>query len=62
MLALYDLEILPKDMPPSYQRAKSMVKKFVDQIMRARNFEGGNEEAMTGDTGEKQTQREVRQR
>ena len=47
VLALYYIDILQKDMPPSYQRAKSMVKKFVDQIMRARNFEARNETTAT---------------
>ena len=48
VLALYDLDILQKDMPPSNQRLKSMVKKFLDQEKKARNFQARNERIVTG--------------
>ena len=44
---LYDQDILQKDMPPSYQRLKTTVKKFLDHNMRALNFEARNERTMT---------------
>ena len=59
---LYDQDILQKDMPPSYQRPKTTVKKFLDLNMRALNFEARNERTMTKNTGEKQKHGEVRQR
>ena len=47
-LALYDQDINQKNMTPSYQRLKTMTKKFLDQKMRARNFEARNERTVTG--------------
>ena len=35
VLALYDLNILEKDMQPRYQRLQSNVKKFLDDKSRA---------------------------
>ena len=38
VLPVHDQDNEYKDMPPSYQRLKTMVKQFLDQKMRARNF------------------------
>ena len=48
VLAMYDMEILQKEMPPSYQRLKSMVKRFLDQKSKALNFEARHERTVTG--------------
>ena len=45
VLALYEQDIEPKNTQPSYQRTeKTMVKKFLDQKVRAQNFEARNEQ------------------
>ena len=59
VLALYDLDILQKNLQPSCQRLQSMVKKFLDQKAKARNFEARNERTATG-TPAKSRSREVR--
>ena len=60
-LALYDQDINQKNMPPSYQRLKTMTKKFLDQKMRARNFEARNERTVTGTPAKTRSKREVSQ-
>ena len=45
LLAIFEQDIEQKsNMPPSYQRLKIMVTKFLDQKMRARNFEARDED------------------
>ena len=43
-LAVYEQKIAQKSMPPSCQRLKTMVKKFLDLTVRGRNFEADTEE------------------
>ena len=43
-----DLDILQKDMPQSYRRLKSMVKRFLDPKSKAFNFDARNERTVTG--------------
>ena len=43
VFAWYDQDIEQKNMPPRYQRLKTMVQTFLDQQTRARNFEARNE-------------------
>ena len=38
-VGVYDLNIFQKDMPPSYPRLKTTVQNFLNQKVRARNFE-----------------------
>ena len=57
MLTLYDQDILQKEVPPSYQRLKTTVKKFLDQKMRARNFEARNERTVRGTPAKAETRR-----
>ena len=59
VLALHDQDIEHKNMPPSWQRLKTMVQKFWGQKMRTRNFQG---QKSFGSTGDKQKQREIGQR
>ena len=40
---LYDMEIHQKISKPDYQRLKTMVKRSIDQKLRFRNFDAGNE-------------------
>ena len=46
-LAWYEQDVDQKNMPPSYQSLKTIVKKFLDQKMRARSFEARNERTVT---------------
>ena len=48
VLTLYEQDIEQNSMPPSYQKLKTMVKKFLDQKMRASNIEARNERTATG--------------
>ena len=44
-------------MSPSYQKLKTRVKQFLDQKIRARNFEARNARTVKRNTGEKQKQK-----
>ena len=46
--ALYEQDVEQKNAHPSYQRLKTMVQKFLDQKMRARNLDARNERTVTG--------------
>ena len=48
VLALYDQDTEENNLPPSYQKQKTMVKNFLDQKGRSRNFEARNERTVTG--------------
>ena len=50
VLALYEREIERHNLQPNYQELKTMVKRCMDQKIRARNFEGRNERIETGVT------------
>ena len=45
-------DIEQKNMPPSFQRLKTIVKKLLDQNVSARNFEARNERTVTGTAAE----------
>ena len=47
VFAICDLDILWKDMPQSYRRLKSMVKRLLDPKSKALNFEARNERTVT---------------
>ena len=61
-LAFFEQDSQQKNAPSSYQRTKTMEKKFFDQQMGAASFETRNERNRDGNTGDKQKQREVSQR
>ena len=46
-----------KDMPPSYQRLKTMVKQFLDQKMRARNLVARKERTVQGAPAKSRTEK-----
>ena len=48
VLALYDQEIDRDRAMPSYQRLKIVVRRYVDQMTRPRNFRARNERIETG--------------
>ena len=48
VVALYEQDIIQKNLPPSYERLRTMVRKFLDQMMGARKFEVRNERTVTG--------------
>ena len=48
VLGSYDQENEQKGLEPNYQKLKTMVKKFLDQKVRIRNFEARNERTVTG--------------
>ena len=45
---MYDQDIKQKDMPPSYRKLKTMVRKSLDQKTRTRNVEARNERTVAG--------------
>ena len=58
VLAPFEQDVVQKDMPPSYQRLKTMLKQFLDQKVRARVFAATNERTVDRTTGEEQKRRE----